>query len=203
MQTPFQDDEVKNDEVVEVVAGLVRALVNRPEKAVARAIRGTQVTVIEVRTARGDHGQLLGRRGRTARAVRDLLVGISGAQKRRLVLEILEPDESDEPAAVRNRSSVNLASKRFEDDPICATRALLTRLVQLLVDHRDVVAISAVRGRRVVVFEVSAAQVDINRIIGRGGARADAIRTILLNLGTRAGLRFILDITEPMKRLEG
>ena len=197
MQTSTQ-----NDEVVQVVAELVRALVNRAEEVAARAIHGTQVTVIEVRTARGDYGQVLGRGGRTIRAVRDLLVGISGAQKRRLVLEMLEPDETEESAVARNRSWVNLASNRFEDDPINATRTLLTRLIQLLVDHRDAVAISVIRGRQVVVFEVSADQADINRIIGIDGVRADAARIILANLGARVGLRFVLEVAEPVERVD-
>lgn len=187
MQTSTQ-----NEEVVNVVADLVRALVDHPSAVEARALDGVQTTVIEVRTARGDHGKVLGRKGRTIDAARELLVGISGAQKRKYSIELVEPDGAQVPIVEHKRGPVNLASCRFEGDPIGATEDLLTRLVRLLVDRAEAVTVSVVQGRQVAVFEVTADQDDINRIIGIRGARADAARTILTNLGARIGRRFIL-----------
>jgi hypothetical protein len=69
---------------------LVRALVDRPEDVVVDEIEGTQATVIEVRVAKTDHGKLIGKKGRTANAIRELLVDLGGKRHRRYVLEILE-----------------------------------------------------------------------------------------------------------------
>jgi len=69
---------------------LVRSLVDRPEEVLLTEIQGTQATVIEVKVAKTDHGKLVGRRGRTADAIRDLLVTYGGKRNRRYMLEILE-----------------------------------------------------------------------------------------------------------------
>lgn len=69
---------------------LVRSLVDRPEEVQLTEIQGTQATVIEVRVAKSDHGKLVGRRGRTADAIRDILVTYGGKRNRRFMLEILE-----------------------------------------------------------------------------------------------------------------
>lgn len=69
---------------------LVRSLVDRPDEVLLTEIQGTQATVIEVKVAKTDHGKLVGRRGRTADAIRDLLVTYGGKRNRRYMLEILE-----------------------------------------------------------------------------------------------------------------
>ncbi len=73
-----------------LVLTLVRALVDRPEEVVVNEIEGSQATVLEVRVAKSDHGKLVGRRGRTANAVRELLTGYGGKRNRRYLLEIIE-----------------------------------------------------------------------------------------------------------------
>lgn len=69
---------------------LVRALVDRPDDVEVNEIEGSQSTVIEVRVAKTDHGKLIGKKGRTANAIRELLVDLGGKRQRRYVLEILE-----------------------------------------------------------------------------------------------------------------
>ncbi len=69
---------------------LVRALVDRPDEVVVNEIEGTQATVIEVKVAKPDHGKLVGRKGRTANAIRELLADYGGKRNRRYMLEILE-----------------------------------------------------------------------------------------------------------------
>ena len=69
---------------------LVRALVDRPDDVVVNEIEGTQATVLEVRVAKPDHGKLVGRKGRTANAIRELLADFGGKRNRRYMLEILE-----------------------------------------------------------------------------------------------------------------
>lgn len=74
----------------ELVEEIAKALVDIPEEVVVREIQGEQVTVLELRVAPSDLGKVIGRQGRTARAIRTLL-GASGMKlNRRFTLEILE-----------------------------------------------------------------------------------------------------------------
>ena len=56
--------------VVEVVA---RALVDRPESVKVTEIHRRGMTVVELTTAPGDMGKIIGRQGRTAAALRTLV----------------------------------------------------------------------------------------------------------------------------------
>jgi hypothetical protein len=69
---------------------IVRAIVDRPEEVGVNEIEGTQATVLEVRVGKGDHGKLIGKKGRIANAIRELLVNFGGKTNRRYILEILE-----------------------------------------------------------------------------------------------------------------
>lgn len=69
---------------------IVRAIVDRPEEVGVSEIEGTQATVLEVRVGKGDHGKLIGRKGRIANAIRELLVNFGGKSHRRYILEIIE-----------------------------------------------------------------------------------------------------------------
>jgi predicted RNA-binding protein YlqC (UPF0109 family) len=71
-------------ELVEVIA---RALVDEPEAV--RVNEGEKVTVIELRVAPGDLGKVIGRQGRTARAIRTILGATATGLRKRAALEIL------------------------------------------------------------------------------------------------------------------
>lgn len=73
-----------------LVAVLVRALVDRPDEVEVQEHAGLRTTIIEVRVAPSDHGKLIGRRGRTANAIRELLVDLSGKRRHRYLIEILD-----------------------------------------------------------------------------------------------------------------
>jgi len=74
-------------ELIELIA---KSLVDSPDEVKVREIEGDQTTVLELRVAEGDLGKVIGRQGRTARAIRTIL-GASGMKlKKRFVLEILE-----------------------------------------------------------------------------------------------------------------
>ena len=83
-----------------------------------------------------------------------------------------------------------------------AAKTLLQLLIQALVDLPQAVSIRTVSGSQSVIFEVSVAREDVRRVIGRKGRTADAVREIMLNLGAKAGLRFLLEILEPENRIE-
>lgn len=74
----------------ELVEEIAKALVDIPEEVVVREIAGEQTTVLELKVAASDLGKVIGKQGRTARAIRTLL-GASGMKlNRRFNLEILE-----------------------------------------------------------------------------------------------------------------
>jgi uncharacterized protein len=74
-------------ELVELIA---RALVDYPDKVKVKEIEGDQATVLELRVAEGDLGKVIGKQGRTARAIRTVLNASGIKLKKRFVLEILE-----------------------------------------------------------------------------------------------------------------
>lgn len=76
--------------VKELVELIARALVDQPEKVVVSQIEGEQTTVLELKVAPEDLGKVIGKQGRTARAIR-LILGAAGMKlKRRFNLEIIE-----------------------------------------------------------------------------------------------------------------
>jgi hypothetical protein len=74
-------------EMLELIA---KALVDRPEDVAVKEVEGEQVTVLELKVAQEDLGKVIGKQGRTARAIRTLLGAAGMKVHKRFVLEILE-----------------------------------------------------------------------------------------------------------------
>lgn len=74
----------------ELIKYIVQALVDHPEQVEVNETSGEQTLVIELKVAKDDLGKVIGKQGRTARAMRVLLAAASTRQKKRTVLEILE-----------------------------------------------------------------------------------------------------------------
>jgi len=72
------------------VEDIAKALVDSPEQVVVTQVEGEQTTVLELRVAQPDLGKVIGRQGRTARAVRTILGAAGMKLRKRFVLEILE-----------------------------------------------------------------------------------------------------------------
>jgi predicted RNA-binding protein YlqC (UPF0109 family) len=64
--------------------------VDNPDEVTVREIDGEATTVLELRVAPQDLGKVIGKQGRTARAIRTLLRAAGMKLKKRFVLEILE-----------------------------------------------------------------------------------------------------------------
>ena len=74
----------------QLVERIARALVDVPEEVSVAQVDGEQTTVLELRVDPDDLGKVIGRQGRTARAMRTLM-GCAGEKLgKRFVLEILE-----------------------------------------------------------------------------------------------------------------
>jgi len=69
---------------------IAKALVDHPEDVAVTEVEGEQTTVLELRVRNEDLGKVIGRQGRTARAIRTLLSAAGMKVRKRFVLEILE-----------------------------------------------------------------------------------------------------------------
>ena len=74
----------------ELVLYIAKALVDHPEQVEVHEIEGEQTSVIELKVAKDDLGKIIGKQGRTARAMRTILSASSTKIKKRSVLEIIE-----------------------------------------------------------------------------------------------------------------
>ena len=74
----------------DLISEIAKALVDKPDEVKVSEIVGEQTTVIELRVAKDDLGKVIGKQGRTARAMRTILSAASTKLKTRSVLEILE-----------------------------------------------------------------------------------------------------------------
>lgn len=69
---------------------IAKALVDYPEQVEVSELEGEQTSVIELRVAKDDLGKVIGKQGRTARAMRTILNAASTKIRKRAVLEIIE-----------------------------------------------------------------------------------------------------------------
>jgi uncharacterized protein len=74
----------------ETVEMIVKALVDDAEHVDVREIDRNGTTIIEIRVAQDDMGKIIGKQGRTVRALRSLAHAVGLKKKRRFVLEIVE-----------------------------------------------------------------------------------------------------------------
>lgn len=79
-----------SEELRALVEYMAKALVDVPSQVMVKQIEGEQTTVIELKVAKEDLGKVIGKQGRTARAIRTILNGASTKLKKRTVLEIIE-----------------------------------------------------------------------------------------------------------------
>jgi predicted RNA-binding protein YlqC (UPF0109 family) len=74
----------------DLIEYIAKALVDNPEQVKVTEIVGERTSVIELAVAKDDLGKIIGKQGRTARALRTILTAASTKLKKRSVLEIIE-----------------------------------------------------------------------------------------------------------------
>jgi predicted RNA-binding protein YlqC (UPF0109 family) len=74
----------------DLITYIAKALVDNPEEVMVTEILGDQTSVLELKVAKEDLGKVIGKQGRTARAMRTLLSASSAKIRKRTVLEIVE-----------------------------------------------------------------------------------------------------------------
>lgn len=79
----------------ELVETVCKALVDNPEDVKVIQIDGEQTSILELRTHQSDIGKVIGKKGRTAHAIRTILSAAGMKQKRRFNLEIIDHEDGD------------------------------------------------------------------------------------------------------------
>ncbi|MBC8393635.1 MAG: KH domain-containing protein [Deltaproteobacteria bacterium] len=74
----------------DLIKYIAQALVDDPEQVSVAEVEGNQTSVLELKVAKEDIGKVIGKQGRTARAMRTILSAASAKLKKRTVLEIIE-----------------------------------------------------------------------------------------------------------------
>lgn len=74
----------------EFVEYLAKGLVSDPSAVIVKEMKGDGTTIYELTVAPDDLGKVIGKKGRTARALRTLLQAAATKQKTRAILEILD-----------------------------------------------------------------------------------------------------------------
>ncbi|MCF8051832.1 MAG: KH domain-containing protein [Desulfobacterales bacterium] len=74
----------------ELIKYIAQALVDNPDQVSVEEVQGNQTSVLELKVAKEDLGKVIGKQGRTARAMRTILSAASAKIKKRTVLEIIE-----------------------------------------------------------------------------------------------------------------
>ena len=74
----------------ELISFIAQSLVDHPGQVSVSEVEGNQTTVLELKVAKEDLGKIIGKKGRTAGAMRTLLNALAAKSKRPFVLEIVE-----------------------------------------------------------------------------------------------------------------
>jgi predicted RNA-binding protein YlqC (UPF0109 family) len=69
---------------------IVRKLVDHPDDVAIAEVAGEQTCVYELRVNKEDLGKVIGKQGRTARALRTVMSAASVKENRRVMLEIID-----------------------------------------------------------------------------------------------------------------
>ncbi len=74
----------------DLILMIAKSLVDKPDEVDLQEVIGEKTTVLELRVAKDDLGKVIGKQGKTARAMRTILNATATKLKKRAVLEIIE-----------------------------------------------------------------------------------------------------------------
>ena len=79
-----------DDDIGDLVGFIAKGLVDKPDEVHVALVEERQATVYELEVAESDLGKIIGRGGKTARALRTLVTQVAPRSKKRILVEILE-----------------------------------------------------------------------------------------------------------------
>ena len=74
----------------DLITEIVKVLVDQPDQVLVTEIEGDHTNVLELSVAKSDMGKVIGRKGRTAQAIRTILSAAAGKERKGYVLEIVD-----------------------------------------------------------------------------------------------------------------
>lgn len=86
----MSDLERPNADFKELIEFVTRGLVDKPEQVDVRGVPGDRGTVYELRVAPEDLGKVIGKQGRTIRAIRTLVAATASKTDEHASLEVIE-----------------------------------------------------------------------------------------------------------------
>lgn len=81
---------VEGKEMKELVEYVAKLLVDHPDLVKVIEVVGDRTSVVELNVSKEDLGKVIGKHGKTARAMRTILSAASAKHKKRTILEIIE-----------------------------------------------------------------------------------------------------------------
>ena len=75
-------------------------------------------------------------------------------------------------------------------------KEFVTYIAKNLVDNPDEVKVNEIGGKQTLILELFVDKSDIGKIIGKKGKTINAIRTLLMSVASRAGIRVNLELVE-------
>jgi predicted RNA-binding protein YlqC (UPF0109 family) len=81
-------------------------------------------------------------------------------------------------------------------DPREHAKNLLEEILKSLVDHPEKINVTYMVGERTTVYQVQCEKENLGQIIGSKGKHIDSLRTIMLAITARQGIRSIIEIPE-------
>ena len=73
----------------ELIERIVKAMVDYPDQVQINEVKAQHSIVLELRVAKADVGKVIGKRGRNANAIRDILMSVAAKDRKRVTLEIV------------------------------------------------------------------------------------------------------------------
>lgn len=74
----------------DLVERIAKAIADNPDKVEVTEVVGEKTVVVELKVAPEDLGKIIGKQGRTAKAIRTVLFALAAKYNKRAVLEIIE-----------------------------------------------------------------------------------------------------------------
>ena len=86
----FNLPRVEGKEMKELVEYIAKLLVDHPDLVKVMEVEGDRTSVVELNVSKEDLGKVIGKHGKTARAMRTILSAASAKHRKRTILEIIE-----------------------------------------------------------------------------------------------------------------
>jgi len=80
----------------DLIEYIVKSLVDYPDEVVVREITGETVVIIELTVTEADLGKIIGRYGRTLKAIRSILYTTGLRTNKKVILELIDEPRTDE-----------------------------------------------------------------------------------------------------------